>query len=173
VSALEDNQTGETFSQRAEWFYQRRPLLLSLCQDLFDGYATLLNCYNQAKPQNPKPVSHENDSNDDTDISSQVESILSFEQTQITACDKQKVDELVSQLVTANLERDMAQDELLRGEKKFREASKMIELLKKLKEVDVEETVNLGYKLTSLLEENKDLATEANSDMELQELIIY
>ncbi|WZZ63914.1 hypothetical protein YC2023_075284 [Brassica napus] len=153
VSALEDNQTGETFSQRAEWFYQRRPLLLSLCQDLFDGYATLLNCYNQAKPQNPKPVSHENDSNDDTDISSQVESILSFEQTQITACDKQKVDELVSQLVTANLERDMAQDELLR--------------------VDVEETVNLGYKLTSLLEENKDLATEANSDMELQELIIY
>ncbi|CAN7082998.1 unnamed protein product, partial [Brassica oleracea var. botrytis] len=79
--------------------------------------------------------------------------------TQITACDKQKVDELVSQLVTANLERDMAQDELLRGEKKFREASKMIELLKKLKEVDVEE--------------NKDLATEANSDMELQELIIY
>ncbi|KAL0803728.1 hypothetical protein Bca101_096218 [Brassica carinata] len=174
VSALEDNQTGETFSQRAEWFYQRRPLLLSLCQDLFDGYATLLNCYNQAKPQNPKPVSHENDSNDDTDISSQVESILSFEQTQITACDKQKVDELVSQLVTANLERDMAQDELLRGEKKFREASKMIELLKKLvmlldmeKEVDVEETVNLGYKLTSLLEENKDLATEANSDMEL------
>ena len=41
------------------------------------------------------------------------------------------------------------------------------------KEVDVEETVNLGYKLTSLLEENKDLATEANSDMELQELIIY
>ncbi|KAG2305110.1 hypothetical protein Bca52824_033761 [Brassica carinata] len=165
VSALEDNQTGETFSQRAEWFYQRRPLLLTLCQDLFDGYATLLNRYNQAKPQNP---SHANDSNDDTDISSQVESILSFEQTQITACDKQKVDELVSQLVTANLERDMAQDELLRGEQKFREASKKIELLKKLvmlldmeKEVAVEETVNLGYKLTSLLEENRELATEA------------
>ncbi|KAF3520557.1 hypothetical protein DY000_02058860 [Brassica cretica] len=46
-------------------------------------------------------------------------------------------------------------------------------LLDMEKEVDVEETVNLGYKLTSLLEENKDLATEANSDMELQELIIY
>ncbi|WZY97131.1 hypothetical protein YC2023_069460 [Brassica napus] len=168
VSALEDNQTGETFSQRAEWFYQRRPLLLSLCQDLFHGYATLLNRYDQAKPQNLKPVSHENNSNDDTDISSQVESILSFEQTQITACDKQKVDELVSQLVTANLERDMAQDELLRGEQKFREASETIELLKKLvmlldmeKEVAVEETVSLGYKLASLLEENKDLATEA------------
>lgn len=40
-------------------------------------------------------------------------------------------------------------------------------LLDMEKEVDVEETVNLGYKLTSLLEENKDLATEANSDMEL------
>ncbi|RID57026.1 hypothetical protein BRARA_F00433 [Brassica rapa] len=150
VSALEDNQTGETFSQRAEWFYQRRPLLLSLCQDLFHGYATLLNRYDQAKPQNPKT------------------SILSFEQTQITACDKQKVDELVSQLVTANLERDMAQDELLRGEQKFREASETMELLKKLvmlldmeKEVAVEETVSLGYKLASLLEENKDLATEA------------
>lgn len=74
ISALEDNQTGETFSQRAEWFYQRRPLLLSLYQDLFDGYATLLNRYNQAKQQNPKPVSHDND----TDISSEVESILSL-----------------------------------------------------------------------------------------------
>lgn len=62
----------------------------------------------------------------------------------------------------------MAQDELLRGERKFREASKKIELLKKLvmlldmeKEVAVEETVNLGYKLTSFLEENRELATEA------------
>ncbi|KAL0715655.1 hypothetical protein Bca4012_064977 [Brassica carinata] len=164
VSALEENQTGETFSQRAEWFYQRRSHLLSLCEDLYDGYTTLLNRYNHAKPQNPKPVSHDNDS----DTSSEVTSILSFQQMQITTCAKQKIEELVSQLVTANTEKDTAQEELRRGELKFREASKTIELLKKLvtlldmeNEVAVEETANLGYKLISLLEENRELATEA------------
>ncbi|CAN7054303.1 unnamed protein product [Brassica oleracea var. botrytis] len=169
VSALEENQTGETLSQRAEWFYQRRPLILSLCEDLYDSYTTLLNRYNHAKPQNlPKPVSHDNDSNDDTDTSSEVTSLLSFQQMQITTCDKQKIEDLVSQLVTASTEKDTAQEELRRGEQKFREASKTIELLKKLvtlldmeKEVAVEQTANLGYKLTSLLEENRDLATEA------------
>ncbi|CAA7048151.1 unnamed protein product [Microthlaspi erraticum] len=165
VSALEENQTGETFSQRADWFYQRRPLILSLCQDLYDGYATLLDHFNHSKPQNPKPQQDH-----DSDISSEVESILSFQQIQaITTCDKQhNIDELVSQLVTANLEKDISQNELQRREKKLQEASKTIELLKKLvmlldmeKEVAVEETANLGYKLTRLLEENRELATEA------------
>ncbi|CAE5959632.1 unnamed protein product [Arabidopsis arenosa] len=164
VSALEENQTGETFSQRAEWFYQRRPLLLSLCQDLYDGYATLLDRFNQ----NPKQViPHDNDT--DTDITSEVESILSFQQMEISTSDKHKnIEELVSQLVTANLEKDTAKHELQSREKKLLEASKTIELLKKLvmlldmeKEVAVEETANLGYKLTSLLEENRELATEA------------
>lgn len=168
VSALEENQTGETFSQRAEWFYQRRPLLLSLCQDLYDGYATLSDHFNHPKPQNPKLQDHDSE---DTDISSEVESILSFQQMQAitTTCDKHRnIEELVSQLVAANLEKDISQNELQRREKKLQEASKTIELLKKLvmlldmeKEVAVEETANLGYKLTRLLEENRELATEA------------
>ncbi|CAH8302361.1 unnamed protein product [Eruca vesicaria subsp. sativa] len=168
VSALEEKKTCETLSQRAESFYQRRPLLLSLCEDLYNGYTTLLERYNHAKPQNPKPVSYDNDSNDDTDTCSEVTSILSFQQMQTTTCDKQKIEELVSQLVNANTEKDMAQEELRHGEQKFREASKTIELLKKVvmlldmeKEVAVEETANLGYKLTSLLEQNRELATEA------------
>ncbi|VVB00912.1 unnamed protein product [Arabis nemorensis] len=154
VSALEENQTGETFSQR--------PLLLSLCQDLFDGYVTLLDRFNHSKPQNSKPTSHDNDS--DTDISSEV----SFQQTQVTTSQHSDIDELVSKLVTANLENDIAQHELHRREHKFQQASKTIELLKKLvmlldmeKEVAVEETANLGYKLASLLEENRELAIEA------------
>lgn len=161
VSAIEENQTGETCSQRAEWFYQRRPLLLSLCQDLFDGYATLLDRYNHSNPQNLKPISHDIDS--DTDVSSEV----SFQQMQITSRNTD-IDELVSKLETANLEKDIAQHELHRREQKFQQASKTIELLKKLvmlldmeKEVAVEETANLGYKLSSLLEENRELATEA------------
>ncbi|XP_010481018.1 PREDICTED: kinase-interacting family protein-like [Camelina sativa] len=169
VSALEENQTGETFSQRAEWFYQRRPLLLSLCQDLYDGYATLLDRFDHSKLQNPKQlIPHDNDT--DTDITSEVESILSFQQTmEVSICDKQKnIEELVSQLVSANSEKDIAKHELQRREQNLQEASKTIELLKKLvmllemeKEVAVEETANLGYKLTSLLEENRALATEA------------
>ncbi|VYS48476.1 unnamed protein product [Arabidopsis thaliana] len=155
VSALDDNQTGETFSQRAEWFYQRSPLLLSLCQDLYDGYATLLDRFNQ----NPKQViPHDNDT--DTDITSEME---------VSTCDMQKnIEDLVSQLVTANLEKDTAKHILQRREQTLQEASKTIGLLKKLvmlldmeKEVAVEETANLGYKLTSLLEENRELASEA------------
>jgi len=164
VSALDDNQTGETFSQRAEWFYQRSPLLLSLCQDLYDGYATLLDRFNQ----NPKQViPHDNDT--DTDITSEVESILSFQQMEVSTCDMQKnIEDLVSQLVTANLEKDTAKHILQRREQTLQEACKTIGLLKKLvmlldmeKEVAVEETANLGHKLTSLLEENRELASEA------------
>lgn len=170
VAALEENQTGETFSQRNGFIYQRRPLLLSLCQDLYDGYTTLLDRFNHSKSQNLKqPISHDNDGSD-TDISSEVESIFSFQQLQVpTTCDMHKdIDELVSQLVTANLEQDTAQHELQRREQKLQEASKTIELLKKLvmlldmeKEVAVEETAKLGYKVTCLLEENRELATEA------------
>lgn len=164
VSALEENQTGETFSQRAEWFYQRRPLLLSLCQDLYDGYTTLLDRFNHSKLQNPNQlIPHDNDTD------TEVESILSFQQMEVSTCDKLKnIEELVSQLMTANSEKDIAKHELQRREQKLLEASKTIELLKKLvmlldmeKEVAVEETANLGYKLTSLLEENRELAIEA------------
>lgn len=153
VSAFDESQTGEAFSQR--------PLLLSLCQDLFDGYVTLSDRFNHSKPQNTKSISHDNDS--DTDISSEV----SFQQMQVTT-QHSDIDELVSKLVTANLEKDIAQHELHRREEKFQQASKTIKLLKKLvmlldmeKEVAVEETANLGYKLASLLEENRELATEA------------
>ncbi|EOA36133.1 hypothetical protein CARUB_v10012487mg [Capsella rubella] len=166
VSALEDNQTGETFTQRAEWFYQRRPLLLSLCQDLYDGYATLLHRFNHSKLQNSL-IPHDSDT--DTDITSEIESLLSFQQMEVSACDKQKIiEELVSQLVSANSEKDIGKHELQRREQKLQEASKTIELLKKLvmlldmeKQVSLEEAANLGYKLTSLLEENRELATEA------------
>ncbi|CAH8254907.1 unnamed protein product [Arabidopsis lyrata] len=85
---------------------------------------------------------------------------------EVSTCDKHKnIEELVSQLMTANWEKDTAKHELQRREQKLQEASKTIDLLKKLvmlldmeKEVALEETANLGYKLTSLLEE---LATEA------------
>ncbi|KAG2315836.1 hypothetical protein Bca52824_018958 [Brassica carinata] len=79
-----------------------------------------------------------------------------------------KVDELVSQLVTANLDKEILQHELLHKQQQFHEVSTAIELLKKLvmllemeKEVAMEENANLGCKVTSLLEENRELATEA------------
>ncbi|CAF1704897.1 unnamed protein product [Brassica oleracea var. botrytis] len=79
-----------------------------------------------------------------------------------------KIDELVSQLVIANLDKEILQHKLLHKEQQFHEVSQPIELLKKLvmllemeKEVAMEEKTNLGYKVTSLLEENRKLATEA------------
>ncbi|KAF2581992.1 hypothetical protein F2Q68_00003099 [Brassica cretica] len=62
----------------------------------------------------------------------------------------------------------LIEHKLLHKEQQFHEVSKPIELLKKLvmllemeKEVAMEEKTNLGYKVTSLLEENRELATEA------------
>ncbi|EOA33143.1 hypothetical protein CARUB_v10016485mg [Capsella rubella] len=184
VSAFEESKgDGDTFAQRAEWFYQRRPLLLSLCLDLYNGYITLLG--RSSHPTKPnlqliKPtVSHPNhllqeDDHDEciSDIDSLSEisfdSNLSFQQRRDSSAVSDKVDELVSQLVTANLDKEIVQHELLHKEQQFHEASKTIELLKKFvmllemeKEVAVEENANLGYKLTSLLEENRELATEA------------
>ncbi|KAL1202693.1 Kinase-interacting family protein [Cardamine amara subsp. amara] len=182
VSAFEESQGDDTFAKRAEWFYQRRPLLLSLCLDLYNGYVTLLGrSSHQTKPnQQLKPTtnSHPNQLLQDEDyvsdidsvseISSEVESTLSFQQMQDPAAVSEKVDELVSQLVTASLDKEILQHELLHKNQQFHEASKTIELLKNFvmllemeKQVALEENANLGYKVTSLLEENRELATEA------------
>ncbi|XP_010465827.1 PREDICTED: kinase-interacting family protein-like isoform X2 [Camelina sativa] len=186
VSAFEENKgDDDTFAQRAEWFYQRRPLLLSLCLDLYNGYITLLG--RSSHPTKPnlqllKPTisrpNHPLQDEDDDDCISDIDSVseisfdsnLSFQQQrqEDSSGVSEKVDELVSQLVTANLDKEIVQHELLYKEQQFHEASKTIELLKKFvmllemeKEVAVEENANLGYKLTSLLEENRELATEA------------
>ncbi|CAN6892571.1 unnamed protein product [Brassica oleracea] len=180
VSALEESQgDDDTFAQRAEWFYHRRPLLLSLCLDLYNGYLTLLGRSHQTRPNQqlihaPSHPNHllqdEEDCVSEVDSGSEIssESTLSFQQMEDPATVSEKVDELVSQLVTANLDKEILQDELLNKEEKFCEAAKTIELLKKFvmllemeKEVAVEENANLGYKVTSLLEENRELATEA------------
>ncbi|CAH8284593.1 unnamed protein product [Eruca vesicaria subsp. sativa] len=180
VSALEESQGGDdTFAQRAEWFYQRRPLLLSLCLDLYNGYITLLGRSHQTRQnQQLKPTAFppihllhdEEDCVTEVDSGSEIssESIISFQQMEDPAVASEEVDELVSQLVTANLDKEILQHELLNKEEQFHEASKTIELLKKFvmllemeKEVAMEENANLGYKVTSLLEENRELATEA------------
>uniref|UniRef100_A0A1J3FPY3 NAB domain-containing protein n=1 Tax=Noccaea caerulescens TaxID=107243 RepID=A0A1J3FPY3_NOCCA len=171
VSAFEESQGDDTFAQRAEWFYQRRPLLLSLCLDLYNGYVTLLGRSHQTRPnQQLKPTAEDEDCISEIDSGSEIssESTLSFQQTQDPAAVSEKVDELVSQLVTANLNKEILQHELLHKEQQFHEASKTIELLKKFvmllemeKEVAMQENASLGYKVTSLLEENRELATEA------------
>ncbi|KAG5398430.1 hypothetical protein IGI04_020245 [Brassica rapa subsp. trilocularis] len=168
VSAFEESQgDDDTFAQRAEWFYHRRPLLLSLCLDLYNGYLTLLGRSHQTRPnqQLKHAPSHPNHLlQDDEDCVSEVdsgselssESTLSFQQMEDPAAVSEKVDELVSQLVTANLDKEILQDELLNKEEKFCEAAKTIELLKKFvmllemeKEVAVEENANLGYKVST------------------------
>ncbi|KAJ0264320.1 Kinase interacting [Hirschfeldia incana] len=181
-SAFEESQgDDDTFAQRAEWFYQRRPLLLSLCLDLYNGYVTLLGSRShQTRPNqqlkqptasHPNHLLHdEEDCVSEVDSGSEIssESTLSFQQLEDPNAVSEKVDELVSQLVTANLDKEILQHELLNKEQQFCEAAKTIELLKKFvmllemeKEVAMEENANLGYKVTSLLEENRELATEA------------
>ncbi|CAN8321112.1 unnamed protein product [Cochlearia groenlandica] len=162
VSSLDQNQTVQTQTQRAEYLNQSHPLLLTLCQDLYDAYAALLNRFYHYKSQ-------QNTSESITDISSEADSILSFQQQQQTQThNKHNIEELISQLEKSNLEKDLAENKVRIKERKLREATKTIDLLKKLvtlldmeKELSVEETVTLGYKLTSLLEQNRELASES------------
>ncbi|MED6191760.1 hypothetical protein PIB30_003563 [Stylosanthes scabra] len=43
----EDEEVGDTFAERAESYYQKRPQLLTLLQDLYNGYITLSDRYIQ------------------------------------------------------------------------------------------------------------------------------
>ena len=49
----EEGDPNDTFAQRAESYYQKRPQLLSLLQDLYNAYLTLADRYSQTQTQTP------------------------------------------------------------------------------------------------------------------------
>ncbi|XP_016180517.1 kinase-interacting family protein-like isoform X1 [Arachis ipaensis] len=56
----EDEEVGDTFAERAESYYQKRPQLLALLQDLYNGYVTLSDRYIQtlAKQKQQQNLNH-------------------------------------------------------------------------------------------------------------------
>lgn len=168
----EDENGGDTFAERAEWYYQKRPHLLSLLKDLYNGYLTLLNsssCRHHCR--NRSISSHQIKAiiNDDIDVESETESTLSYQQPVTTSKVMVDPEQIISELVIKNVENDILANQLNEMEMVRRnESSKKIELLKNLIEVLesertilANENVNLSYKVSMLLEENRGLAAEA------------
>lgn len=182
--AEEDDQTGHTFAERAESYYQKRPQLLALLQDLYNGYTALSDRYIQTMAKNHpqrSPLSqisavyHDYCDQEKGDgvtqqIDSGDDSCLSYQQPPIMLAinDTFDANAIVADLVIKNVEYNILLNEISSIEQRYRESSRKIELQKSLLEVLeserlilLNENASLGYRVMSLVEENKGLAAES------------
>ncbi|KAJ6760158.1 KINASE-INTERACTING FAMILY PROTEIN [Salix purpurea] len=187
----EEMGCGESFAERAEWFYQKRPQLLASLQDLYNGYTTLLDrCSRMEKGKglgkhhsSPMPATFDDDQDQEDGGGSSsfrfvdwdAESSLSYQQPPTPTQDERNtipgMDEIVADLVMKNVGNDILADQLGDMEKQQQGQESIwrkVELLKKLLEVLeserivlLNENVRMGRKMQALMEENKGLSSEA------------
>ncbi|KAJ8752471.1 hypothetical protein K2173_004759 [Erythroxylum novogranatense] len=129
----------DTFAERAEFYFHKRPQLLVLLRDLYGSYITLLE---RCKRNESKKSLFSSD----IDLG---------------------VDEMVAELVWKNVERELLVDQVGEMEQQGCVSSKMIDLLKKLLEileservVLLNENARLEQMVSALLEENRGLKSE-------------
>lgn len=173
----EDDNNGDTFGERAQSYYQKRPHLLALLQDLYNGYITLSDRYIQTLAKHQQHHHHHSrhssqisavdndyyDQEDQTDWDAG--SSLSYQQPPTTFL---VGDDVVADLVIKNVEYDILVHETTIMERRCSESSRKIGLQKSLLEVLESERLillndnaKLGYRVTALVEENKGLASES------------
>lgn len=171
-----DDSAHDSFAKRADSYYQQRPQLLALLQDLYNSYLSLADRYCHslaAKARQPStlPFADEDlerreEDNGVIDSSDDAESSLSYQQPpQVKACDP---DVIVAEFVMRAVESDIILHELELAERRGVESSRKMELQRSL--VDVleserlillNENARLGYQVSGLVEENKGLASES------------
>lgn len=186
---IEDEEVGDTFAERAESYYQKRPQLLTLLQDLYNGYITLSDRYiqtlakykhhHQHHSRHSSQVSTIEDAYSDQEeasgisqADSDMESSLSYQNpplmmfsTNVSMID---LESIVAELVIKNVDYEIMMHEVCVMEKKYCESSRKIDLQKSLLEVLeserlvlLNENANLGFRVKALVEENKGLASES------------
>lgn len=174
----------DSFAERADAYYQKRPQLLALLQELYNSYVSLADRYCQALAKNHShrrysspipPLSYnENGYYDEEDnggqiIDSDAESSLSFQPSfPPSTQDKYDVEMIVADLVIRNVDYDFVLDELNQVERQNNESSRKIEIQKSLLDVMeserlilLNENARLGYKVAALMEENKMVSSES------------
>ncbi|KAF5445253.1 hypothetical protein F2P56_034318 [Juglans regia] len=184
MKTLVEDNTGDTFRERAESYYQKRPQLIALLQDLYNGYITLSDRYIQtlakcdphrSNSSRISAVDHDKSDLEEEDgvtnvFDSDAESSLSYQQTQIMldGYGTSVGDAIVADLVIKNVEYDILQHEMGIIEQRSSESSRKIDLQKSLLEVLeserlilLNENARLGYRVNALVEENKGLASES------------
>lgn len=166
---------GDTFAERAEWYYQKRPQLLALLQELYNGYTTLLDRCNRMQGKG-NLSSHsssmlviDQDTLLDQEAEWDAESSLSYQQSPPVGIKSGTFfvngDDLVADLVMKNVEKDILLDLERETEQQCHESWRKIELLKKLLEVLESERMvllnenrRLDFKVQALTAENKGLS---------------
>ncbi|KAI4347353.1 hypothetical protein L6164_008169 [Bauhinia variegata] len=185
IGTTDVEEVGETFAERAESYYQKRPQLLALLHDLYNGYVTLSDRYIQTlakqkyHSRHSSQVSTIDDGYSDQEeepsgisqIDSDIESSLSFQQPPLMVLPNHLMfdfDAIVAELVFRNVEYDILMHEISVMERKHFESSRKMELQKSLLEVLeserlvlLNENASLGYRVNTLVEENQGLASES------------
>lgn len=169
----------DSFAEQAETYYQKRPQLLSLLQDLYNGYLSLADryCRTLAKQRSSSTMksfhlnSDEEIGSSEVDNESDAESSLSFQPPFRTPIKDQvmtNVDNIVAELVIKNVEYEIVVDEMSGEQKRWNESSRKIELQKSLLEVLeserlvlLNENARLEYRVGALAEENKELGADS------------
>jgi hypothetical protein len=183
IGTNEDEEEGDTFAERAEAYYQKRPQLLSLLQDLYNGYITLSDRYIQTLAKHKHHSRHSSQVSTLEDgfydqeevisgvsqVDSDIESSISYQQMlPLMKGNLFDVDAIVAELVMKNVMCDFLVHEVGVMEKKYCESSRKSELQKSLLEVLeserlvlLNENAGLSYRVNTLVEENKELASES------------
>ncbi|KAL1357032.1 hypothetical protein HN51_009035 [Arachis hypogaea] len=182
----EDEEVGDTFAERAESYYQKRPQLLTLLQDLYNGYITLSDRYIQTLAKQ-KQHHHHHHSRHSSQVStldgggfsdqeessigvtsnvdySDTESAISYQpQSNVVKLKHGSpildLDVIVAELVMKNVECDVMVHEVGAMERKYCESSRKNELQKSLLEV-------LESERHVLLNENASLSYRVNTLVE-------
>ncbi|XP_010277327.1 PREDICTED: kinase-interacting family protein-like [Nelumbo nucifera] len=179
--SLPKEDESDSFAERAENYYRKRPQLLTLVQDLYNGYVSLADRYCQSVTKNQissqlSVVTSDIDEDGDNQIDSDAESSLSYQppppqsttEDAATAAAAADPDALVAELVSKTIDYEILLNEMTILEKCNTESSRKIELQKSLLEVLeserlilLNENARLGFRVSALTEENKGLATES------------
>ncbi|ESW24572.1 hypothetical protein PHAVU_004G141900 [Phaseolus vulgaris] len=189
MSSAEEEEIGDTFAERAESYYQKRPQLLSLLQDLYNGYITLSDRYIQTLAKHKHHSRHSSQVSTTVDegfsdqeeasgvshVDSDIESSISYQHPShvmmpmvLAKSSMLDVDAVVAELVIRNVEYDLLMHEVGVMERRYCESSRKSELQKSLLEVLeserivlLNENASLSYRINTLVEENKELASES------------
>ncbi|CAL4920346.1 unnamed protein product [Urochloa decumbens] len=162
--AVDDAATEDSFAERAENYYQKRPQLVALLTDLHHRYLCLADRYVQSisKPHHAAAASC--CSSDVDDRCSDADSSLSFQQHPSSSSSNDDPDAVVAELVVAWVEREILADE---AERRRAEAARKIELQGSLVEVLeserlvlLGENARLGFRASAAEEEAAAAAAE-------------
>lgn len=172
----------DSFAERANSYYNERPQLLALLDDLYNGYLSLADRYCQVLAKNqhhsrcssPVPIlkldeiTQPDEGDTGEVIDSDAESSLSFQPPTQVKLKEMEADIIIADLVMKTVEYDIVVNELFEVEKRWGESSRKLDLQKNLLDVLESEryillndNATLGYRVSALVEENKGLVSES------------